>query len=336
MKKVLVIQLGPFGDALLTTSYFETLKRRLSAAKLYYLVKEPYHKILKDHPFIDNLIIIKKQKGLRYISERIKIIRKIHREKFDLVIDQQNMPSSQQITFFSHAKFRLGYADARLSFVYNLKAQRGKKRYSASSKYDILGPLEIKEEPYKLYFNIGKDSCQYVEKWLEHQNINKQEYVCISPGSPVKRKKWKLTNYAELADLIQEKTRYNIVLLWGPREFQDIETIRSRMKTEPIIAPATDLNQAAALLKKCKLLICNDGGLNHLAVATETPTLAIFGNTDPEVWSPASVFPRHHHLYIAGFNSENDNSFGISPEMAYEEVQRILKYLDLKVATNEN
>jgi len=35
--KILVIQLKPFGDVLLTTAYFETLKKKLPQAKLYYL-----------------------------------------------------------------------------------------------------------------------------------------------------------------------------------------------------------------------------------------------------------------------------------------------------------
>jgi ADP-heptose:LPS heptosyltransferase len=95
------------------------------------------------------------------------------------------------------------------------------------------------------------------------------------------------------------------------------------MKTTPIIAPPTDLGQAAALLERVRLLVCNDGGLNHLAVATETPTLAIFGATDPTVWSAASVFPHHRHLHDPA-SSPGDDTFGISAEDAFEEVRRML------------
>ena len=280
IKKIIIIQLGPFGDALLTTSYCETLKKKLPAAKLCYLIKQPYQKIIRGHPFIDEIILINKQPGIKYFIERFKIFKKIYKEKFDLVIDQQNMPSSQQITFFSRAKYRSGYADARFSFVYNLKAQRGKLQYSASRKYDLLAPIGIKQEPYRLYFSIDTNAHKYIENWLARKKIENEALICISPGSPVKSKIWKLENYAKLADLIQEKTKYKIVLLWAPKEIQDIEKVSSAMKIEPHIAPATDLHQAAAFLKRCKLLICNDGGLNHFSVTTETPTLAIFGKLD--------------------------------------------------------
>jgi len=324
IKKILVIQLKPFGDVLLTTAYFETLKNKLPQAKLYYLVKEPFQEIVANHPFIDEIIAIKKEKGLKYAVERIKIIKKIRREKFDLVIDQQNMPSSQQLTLLSGAKLRVGYADARFSFVYNIKAKRGKMQYSASRKYELLAPLGIGEEPYKLYFPIKHEAHEYIENWASKQKSDLKKLICISPGSPVKSKIWNLENYAQLADSIHDKLGYKVVLSWAPQELKYVEIVRSKMKTIPIVAPSTDLCQAAALLTRCKLLICNDGGLNHLSVATGTTTLAIFGSTSPEVWSPASVFPHHFHLHNPNWERNSQNDFGISFEEVFEQVKKIL------------
>jgi ADP-heptose:LPS heptosyltransferase len=96
------------------------------------------------------------------------------------------------------------------------------------------------------------------------------------------------------------------------------------MQTQAIVAPPTDLHQGAALLKRCRMLVSNDGGINHLAVTTETETLAIFGDTDPVVWSPASVFAHHHHLYNPESRPGSDRTFGVSAEAAFAEVLRIL------------
>lgn len=324
IKKILVIQLGPFGDGLLTTSYFETIKKRLPGSKLSYLIKEPYQKVILNHPYIDEIILIRKRNGLQYFIERIRTFLKIRNMHFDLVIDQQNMPSSQQITFFSGAKYRLGYLDARFHQAYNLKAGRREIQYSASRKFDILQPLRIDQEPYKLYFHIDEESHIYIENWLSTNCLKPEKLVCISPASPKADKQWLLTNFSKLADLIQNKTDLKVVLIWGPKEISQIESVKRKMKTSVIKAPPTNLNQAAALIKICKLLICNDGGLNHLAVTTKTPTLALFGNTDPAVWSPASEYKHHFHLYNPKFDSSQDNSFGISPEDVFNELQRIL------------
>lgn len=324
IRKVLIIQLGPFGDALLTTSYFGTLKRCLPGARIHYLVKEPFDQVLRNHPLLDEILVIPKRKGIGYVLERINTIRRIRSRSFDLVIDQQNMPSSQQLAFLSGATYRLGYCDARLSWAYNLKAGRGPLRYSASRKYDILEPLGIREEPYRLILDIPEEAQQCIDAWLSSMGLGYGEAVCISPGSPVKHKRWSLASYARLADHIQKGAGCTVALLWGPDERPEVKNVASLMETEVLLAPPTDLHQAAALLKRCRLLICNDGGLNHIAVTTGTPTLAIFGPTDPVVWSPASVFEHHHHLHCPGFDSKRDDSFGISPEMAFEKVQEIL------------
>ena len=46
------------------------------------------------------------------------------------------------------------------------------------------------------------------------------------------------------------------------------------------------LNQLAAVLKKCSLYLGSDSGITHLAAAVGTPVVALFGPTDPRVWSP--------------------------------------------------
>ena len=324
IRKILVIQLGPFGDGLLTTSYFETLKQRLPQAQIWYVIKEPYDIVVRDHPFIDNLITIRPRKRLQYVLERLRTIRRIRSEKFDLVIDQQNMPSSQHLTLLSGAKYRLGYEDGRLWFAYNLRAGRGALRYSASRKFDILGPLGIAEGPYRLHFGVRPEAEEDIRRWLERQRLDPGKIIVFSPGSPVPRKQWSLANYAALADLVQTRTDFRVVILWAPAELADAETVRSRMQTQAILAPPTDLHQGAALLKRCRMLVCNDGGINHLAVTTGTETLAIFGNTDPVVWSPASVFAHHHHLYDPGFKPGTDSTFGVSAETAFAEVLIIL------------
>ncbi len=39
-------------------------------------------------------------------------------------------------------------------------------------------------------------------------------------------------------------------------------------------------------MEGCRLYIGNDSGVTHMAAALNIPTLAIFGPTDPVLWSP--------------------------------------------------
>lgn len=323
IKKVLIIQIRPFGDVLLNTSYFPFLRKKLPDAKIDFLVCRPYHKVLENNSYIDDVVVFRKGKGVRYFLERIKLLIRINRSKYDLIIDQLQGTTSAQVTLFSRAKHRIAYSHARWKFLYNIRVRPKKQRYSASMKFDLLQPLGIKEEPYQLYYYIKQESIAYIDKWLKNEKLKEQKFICLSPGSPRNRKKWKAENYAKLADLILEKIDLKIVLLWGPDEKNDVKKVLNSMKHKPIVALPTNYNQAATMLKKSELLICNDGGLNHLSVAVGAPSLAIFGNTNPLNWSP-DIFSGHYYLFNKNFNSSKDNSFGISPEMAFEKVKLIL------------
>jgi heptosyltransferase-2 len=55
------------------------------------------------------------------------------------------------------------------------------------------------------------------------------------------------------------------------------------------------LGQALALLDRLRLLVTNDSGLMHAAAALGTPTLAVFGSTNPAATSPLG--PRVRVVY---------------------------------------
>jgi len=325
IKKILVIQFRPFGDVLLATSYLEALRKSFPRADIDFLVKEPYQEVLDKNPYLSNVISFPQERGMSYFLGRMNLIFDIRRRKYDLIINQQNGVGSGQVVLFSGARYRLGWMDGKWKAVYNLKGIKGAIRYSASQNFDMLHPLGIKEQPYELFCHIRPESTAYIRNWLKENRLIKKDIICIAPGSPRVRKKWDIQRYVRLTDLILEHTQCTVVILWAPNELEDAQAIISHTRKKPLLAPPTNYNQAAAFLKECKLLVCNDGGLNHLSVAEKTPSLAIFGNTSPEVWSPEGVFPHHYHLYNPDWERMSDNSFGIAPEEVFCKVQDILK-----------
>jgi ADP-heptose:LPS heptosyltransferase len=324
IQKILIIQPKPFGDVLLNTGYLSALRNKFPDAKIDFLVKKPYHNVLVGNPFLNELIIFQNGKGLHYFPERIKLIRKISKHKYNLIIDQIRNPGSAQITLFSGAKYRLGLINQRWRSFYNIKAERKELRYYSAMKFDTLAPLGIKEEKHKLFFHITKSSTDKIKNWFSENKLSGDKLICFSPGTPIKGKQWDLASYAQLADLIIENTDYKVLLLWGPKEKDDVNKVHSLMKNEPIMALPTTFNEAAAMLKECRLLICNDGGLNHLAVAVETPSIAFFGKHKPTRWSPASIFEGYHHFYNKEADYRTDPTLGITVEEVFNKIKEII------------
>jgi ADP-heptose:LPS heptosyltransferase len=64
------------------------------------------------------------------------------------------------------------------------------------------------------------------------------------------------------------------------------------MRHAAVILPATDLGELAAVVARLDLLLAHDSGVRHVAVARGTPTLCLYGPTDPRNWNPP-LGPHH-------------------------------------------
>lgn len=96
-------------------------------------------------------------------------------------------------------------------------------------------------------------------------------YIAIHPFSGSPRKNWPLAHFQELAALLAP---HDVRFCRGPEEHL------------PGATYIPDLYDLALWLSQARLYIGNDSGITHLAAATGTPTLALFGPTDPAIWAP--------------------------------------------------
>ncbi len=333
IEKILIIQQKPFGDILLNTGYFPTLRKKFPDAQIDYLIEEPYKTLLEDNPYIDNLIFMKKiQKGyvLPYFFEKLRIMKLVRSNKYDVVIDQIRGTTSAQITFASGAKYRLGWKLKRWNWVYNYSVERKNIRYYSRLKFDLLHPLGISEEPHNIFYKVKKKSNAKITTWLEKINLLDKPFIIFSPGSPAIYKQWSLDYYATLADRIQNNHDFRIILLWGPGEKKDVDYIKKNMETEPIIALPTSFNEAAALLQKSTMFIGNDGGINHVAISQKTPSIVIFGaRFDPKKWQ---AWHKPEHVYLKKYDCKSHKGpiVCISPDEVYDKFEELLIQMNLK------
>ena len=102
--------------------------------------------------------------------------------------------------------------------------------------------------------------------------------IHLGSGSPAKC--WPVANFHALANALQ-KRGWHTALLCGPVERERQLTVSNLPTLHP-----PDLRALAGLLSKAALFIGNDSGPGHIAAAVGTPTLTLFGPTDPLLWAP--------------------------------------------------
>ena len=111
-------------------------------------------------------------------------------------------------------------------------------------------------------------------------SMQPRPFVLLHPGATRLEKAWGEERFAHLARAFIRETPIAPVVSWGPGDERRAERLRSLL---PKRAPLPSLSFAglARVIRASALFVAGDTGPLHLADALGTPTLALFGPTDP-------------------------------------------------------
>ena len=114
--------------------------------------------------------------------------------------------------------------------------------------------------------------------------------IALAPGSGSPRKNWPVESWIELAHtLVDSGKASRLLLLTGEVEAANglRDTVEDGLRALPVRhLDHAPLPEVAAALAGCTGFVGNDSGITHLAAGIGIPTVALFGPTDPAVWSP--------------------------------------------------
>jgi ADP-heptose:LPS heptosyltransferase len=124
---------------------------------------------------------------------------------------------------------------------------------------------------------------------LRHHCGMDTEYVLLHVGSARREKLWEPIRWAELIDHLGQNHGADIALTSGasPEEQAHIAAIQRHTHEQIVdLSGKTDLLTLAALISQARLLVTVDSAPMHLAAATGTSQVILFGPTNPFHWRP--------------------------------------------------
>jgi len=128
---------------------------------------------------------------------------------------------------------------------------------------------------------------QEIDKILADNNID--QFVHIHPVSRWMFKCWEDDRMASIIDYLQQDKGLKVIITGAPvkKELDRIDKILELCKTNPInLSGALTLKHLACLSSKAKLFFGVDTAPMHMAAATNTPVIALFGASFPVIWGP--------------------------------------------------
>jgi heptosyltransferase II len=298
--KILVRGTNWIGDAVMSVPALRELRRIFPEAHITLHTAEWADGLFGDAEFIDELVTFKRSKWrIKDVYDNWQFLQD---DAFDLAILFPNSFESALTAFLTRIPRRFGYnKDLReLLLTDPIAVPEWKDR-----KHEVFYYLNLIAEVEKRV--LGRDSVASalpdvsLDVTSQRQTAAKQllnsvgilgdkKIVALGVGSTNSRaKRWPAQSYAALNDMLQTQSGVNVVLIGSKEESSVAADVISLSSSKPIdLTGKTELSEAVATLGSVDLLISNDMGLAHAADAVGTPTIIIFGPTDPTTTRPYS------------------------------------------------
>jgi heptosyltransferase-1 len=292
-ERILIVKLSAIGDILHTLPAAAALRRAYPKAWLAWIVGKAGASLLRGNPDLDELITVDTRAwrahwwmGLRhawYVSRHLR------QAGFDLCIDFQGLLKSGLFAYVSGAPLRLGFpyqmCREPLSAVFtNLHGPViAPEVHIVDQLVELLKPLGVTTAERRFTIPFTEADEHFAARvWRESGLRFDMPVVMLYPGAAWETKRWGELNFARLNDALIRRYQVRTLLAWGPGEEALIQRVVRATAYTPAIAPATTLLQLAALMARCRGFVGGDTGPLHLAAAVGTPTVALFGPSDPQ------------------------------------------------------
>lgn len=296
-KRLLLIKPSSLGDIVHAVPSAWALKQRWPTLHLSWLVNRGLEPILKPIACIDETIPFDRNrfKGVfAPISKRGELrsfTRTLRDGKFDAVLDMQGLFRSGLFSWLSRAPVRVGDRKARecATLFYTDKVTTPPQPVHARERYAALAGALGAAAPLREDLDVRDTERAAARELMRTQGFDAGPVLCVCPGARWESKVYPAKHFAALLDDLAEKAGVSQPLIVGGDDLAEAagEIVELCRKAKPIsLTGKTSLRELVAVLDLADLMITCDSGPMHIAAAQGTPTLAIFGATDPRRTGP--------------------------------------------------
>jgi ADP-heptose:LPS heptosyltransferase len=297
---LIVRQHNQFGDLLASVSLFRAVKETFPKSKITLIASPDNFYAVEKNELIDELFVFDKKK-IFYPSYILKL-KKTLKQKIDLAVVPATVAISKTsciLAALSDAKYKVGPksldgAENPFSYVFNKKVDLSWKKcpdaHVSDFILDIVRPLGIKTKNYSTIVDYDKADEDIAVDFLNYLNVTIDDYVIgfhIGAGKPPNR--WPLEKFIKLIYLLQQYHSIKIYFTGTNADKDEIDYVQLNLGFEAGYFLNKTIPQLSALISKSNLFITNDTGVMHVAGATKTPQISIFGPTNPFNWAPIGI-----------------------------------------------
>ncbi|MGD9124568.1 MAG: lipopolysaccharide heptosyltransferase II [Desulfarculaceae bacterium] len=300
-ERILVRGTNWVGDAVMTLPALAALAQACPQAEIEVLAKPWVSPVYEAAPQISRVHILDRQGRHRGIRGLLRLAAEL-KGSYDWAVLMQNAFQAGLIAWLARVPVRLGYAsDGRrtlLSHPVPMPADKGRMHETSYYLGILQGAGLLSANPplggVQPQMKLPPEYRQWAEEFLSGQG-GPQRLLGLAPGAAYGPAKcWPAERFAATARQLAGQGLHKVLIFGSKQEAAACAEVYQGLEGLEVInlAGQTSLGQALGLLEQLDLFITNDSGLMHAAAALGTPTVAVFGSTNPVTTGPLGPWVR--------------------------------------------
>ncbi len=300
MQKILVCHTGAWiGDMVLLTPALRALKQAYPESFLTLLLRPLVVDLMKANPYVDRCIVDTKTEG--QFRSLMKLVRNIREHDFDVsVVLHPTSFRNALLSFIARIPIRIGSNYKGRGFLLTTSCPHNTDLHEVDRYLTVLHLLNINtaltsssndtiqgfSQPTLEFWHTDAER-QSIQKLLQNEGVTPNDrLIAVNLGTTWRTKQWDISNFAAVINQISGvASDFKIVLTGSTSEQEFVEKLLLSESTINLVGK-TDILQLGALLERCEVCLTCDSGPMHIAAAVGTPTVALFGPTDPNRHQP--------------------------------------------------
>jgi lipopolysaccharide heptosyltransferase I len=286
--KLLFVRLGSLGDIIHTVPAVGAVRGAMPQASVHWLVDARHLDLLELVEGVERIHALRPT-----ATGWISAIGALRGERFDAALDFQGLIKSATLARSSGAARVIGFSKRALreplaASFYTESVVPNDAGHVIDKNLSLLRGLNI-QHPAARSFTFARRPSAALQRVRTQVG---ERFAIVNPGAAWINKRWHPERFGAVAEAIRLGHGLPSVVIWGPGERELADRAVAASNGAALAAPATSVADLFALCGAASLMVSGDTGPLHIAAASGTPVVGIYGPTDPRrkgPWAPADV-----------------------------------------------
>lgn len=287
-RNVVVRAPNAMGDIVMATPAFARLAHYFGAERLTLVCPPVGAALLSGNTWFREILPLDRKGEHRGLIGGARFAGELRRRRFDLGVIFPNSFSSAWLFFRGRVKRRVGYFKDGRKFLLHAGRERDHDadgnftpKYTGHYFMDLLDVLGLPEGPVTPALPVGEGERERAGEFLRRVGVDEQPLVICAPGGAFGPSKlWSFERYARVLAALEDEGA-KILISRAPNEDEQARAVMDAAGRDWPTNEGLDVGALKAVYERASLLVTNDTGPRHIAVALGVPVVCVMGPNDP-------------------------------------------------------